>query len=68
MEVEPSHPPPVVDAWEDLLRRVKKQKTEEAMDIASLECWCRDLLAEVARSPSIPEDEINESRARTSSR
>jgi hypothetical protein len=46
-----------------LLRRVKKQKTDEAMDIASVEQWCQDLLGEVARSPVAPEDEIHEARA-----
>ena len=35
MEVEPSHPPP--EAWDDLLRRVKKQKTDESMDVTAVE-------------------------------
>jgi hypothetical protein len=33
------------------------------MDVATVECWCKDLLAEVARSPIVPDDEINEARA-----
>jgi hypothetical protein len=63
MEVEQPHPPPVRDSWDGLLHRIKKQKTEEAMNISSLECWNRDWLAEVARSPSIPKGEIKEARA-----
>jgi hypothetical protein len=61
MVVEASHPPP--EAWDDLLRRVKKPKTGEHMDVSEVECWCKDLLAEVARTPSVPDDEIHEARA-----
>lgn len=63
MDVEQPHPPPVLDPWDDLLRRVKRQKVDEPMDIASVELWCRDLLGELARSPGVDEDEIHESRA-----
>jgi hypothetical protein len=63
MEVEPEHPRPEADSWEELLRRVKKQKTDEPMDVSAVECWCRDLLAEVARAPKAPDDEIHEARA-----
>jgi hypothetical protein len=51
-------------AWEGLLRRVKKQKTdEEEMDISAVEAWCQDLLAAWHSSPPVPEDEICEARA-----
>jgi hypothetical protein len=63
MEVEPEHPRPEADSWEELLRRVKRPKTDEPMDISAVECWCRDLLAEVARAPKAPDDEIHEARA-----
>jgi hypothetical protein len=63
MEVEQPDPSPRPDPWDDLLRRVKKQKVDEPMDIASVEQWCQDLLGEVARSPVAPEDEIHEARA-----
>jgi hypothetical protein len=62
MEVEPARPRPA-DAWEDLLRRVKKPKTDEPMDVSAVECWCKDLLSEVARAPLVPDDEIHEARA-----
>jgi hypothetical protein len=42
---------------------VKRQKTDEAMDVAAVECWCRDLLEELSRSPPVPEEEIHEARA-----
>jgi hypothetical protein len=65
MEVDPPQPRRVEEGpWEDLLRRVKKQKTgDEDMDIAAVEAWCKDLLAEWSRSPQAPEDEVHEARA-----
>jgi hypothetical protein len=65
MEVDPPQPRREEGGpWEDLLRRVKKQKTEdEDMSIEVVEVWCQDLLKEWSRSPQVPEDEIDESRA-----
>jgi hypothetical protein len=65
MEVDPPQPRREEGGpWEDLLRRVKRQKTEdEDMSIEVVEAWCQDLLAEWSRSPQGPDDEIDESRA-----
>jgi hypothetical protein len=63
MEVEQPLPPPRPDSWEDLIRRVKKPRTDEPMSVAEVEMWCQDLLGELARSPPVPEDEVHEARA-----